>query len=75
MPAKRDAPESERSAIGDADLKRLLTRRQYDAVILCWVNGWTYARAGLVLGVAEDSIRSRLVRARLCLRSHYEAPE
>ena len=45
-------------------LRAVLTPAQYDAVGICWVKGYSQARAGLILGVAEDSIRSRLRRAR-----------
>ena len=47
-----------------ATAKRLLTPHQYDAVMLCWALGWTHSRAGFALGIAEDSVRSRLRGAR-----------
>ena len=56
----------------EIELERVLTRQQHEVAVLCWLKGRTHSYAGAVLGIAEESVRSRLRRARDRMRRHYQ---
>ena len=48
-----------------SDWLRVLTPAQREAVMLCWVDGYTMREAGERLGVTHSAVRNRLRWARL----------
>lgn len=63
----RQSREWERGSLTGVD-KALLTPDQYDAVILCHVEGMTQEQAAKRLGITREALSSRLRKARAKIR-------